>query len=45
MPGESSGMPPEPGQQLIYAPGPGQLIDDPGVSEKHDDRYAAHTEA
>ena len=37
-------MLPEPGQDLFCAPGAGQLLDDPGVAQKHDDRYAAHTE-
>lgn len=37
-------MLPEPGQDLLCAPGPGQLIDDPPVTEKYGDRYAAHIE-
>jgi hypothetical protein len=45
MSGRSSYMPPEPGQDVLYAPGSGQLIYDPGVTEKQDDRYAAHSEA
>ena len=45
MPGECSGMLPEPGQYLLYAPGTVELIDDPAVTEKHDSRYAAHAEA
>jgi len=38
-------MLPEPGQYLLRAPGPGQLIDDPAVAEEHGDRDAAHIEA